>query len=106
MPDSFGAYTDEILNNDLDINAFLIANYCKYYFEVDAVSEDCLEQIEFITDKGSLIITKDVINNVTFQQFKQLIGEHYKVLYPCIKLSNDVLADRNKDFSPAVVYVN
>lgn len=70
------------------------------------MSEECLEQIEFVTDKGSLIITKDVINNVTFQQFKTLIGDHYKALYPCIKLNNDVLADRNKDFAPAIVYAN
>ena len=54
---SNGIYTDELLADDLDINAFLIANYCKYYFDIDAVSETCLSQIEFVTNKGSLIIT-------------------------------------------------
>ena len=103
---SNGIYTDELLTDDLDINAFLIANYCKYYFDIDAVSETCLYQIEFVTNKGSLIITKDMLNNGTFQQFKQLIGIHYKVVHPHISLSNNIVADRNKDFAPAIVYVD
>ena len=64
--DFTGIYINELLETDSDINTFLIANYCKYYFDVDAVSEKHLTQIEFITNKGSLIITKDILNNRFF----------------------------------------
>ena len=47
-----------------------------------------------------------MLNNGTFQQFKQLIGIHYKVVYPRINLSNNIVADRSKDFAPAIVYVD
>lgn len=92
--------------NDIDVNAFLIANYCKYYFDIDASSEEKLVQIEFVTDKGALIITKDIIKHGSFEDFKTLIGNNYKVVYPSIKLNNDqTVGDRNKNFAPGVIYI-
>lgn len=101
-----GIYRNEVMQNDLDINAFFIANACLYYFDIDAEFETHLEQIEFMTSKGSLVIDKSLLKSIAFEDFKNLVGSHYKFVYPTICLTKtDKSNDRNKNFAPGVVYI-
>ena len=68
------------LSNEDTFKIFHIVNYCLYYIQVDAASEN-IDKLIFIANNELLILSKELLLNGTLDELK-IILNHWHIAYP------------------------